>query len=319
MKDPTKKPFISFVIPVFNEEKNIAELYHEIVKTGEGVSKPFEIILIDDGSRDGSLKELKKIHEKDNRVIIVAFKRNFGQTAAMSAGFDYAQGKIIITMDGDLQNDPADVPRLLQKMDKGYDIVSGWRKNRKEAWLSRRLPSQTANWLIGKMTGVRLHDYGCSLKAYRKEVIEDLRLYGEMHRFIPALCSWRGAKITEIPVNDRARKHGESKYGISRTGRVILDLMTVKFLLGFSTKPMQVFGKFGFWFLFIGFLSFIAVIVMRLTIGFNMTGNPLLLIGTLLVLIGIQFFVMGLLAEINIRTYHESQNRPIYKVRKVYK
>ena len=274
---------ISVVLPILNEEENLEELYSRLTDTLSTLDLEYEIIAVDDGSTDRSFEVLRQINERDPRLKAIKFRRNFGQTAAMSAGFDHAQGDVIITMDSDLQNDPADIPRLLDKLNEGYDVVSGWRADRKDKFLSRRLPSILANKLIVKMTGVKLHDFGCSLKAYRKEVIDNINLYGEMHRFIPALASLVGAEIAEMKVTHHARKYGKSKYGISRTTRVSLDLMTVKFLLNFSTRPIQVFGFVGLGSGFIGFLICLYLSIGRLFIRskvFSLTERmPLLLLG----------------------------------------
>jgi glycosyltransferase involved in cell wall biosynthesis len=272
---------------------------------------------VDDGSRDDSFAILKELHDGDPHLKVIRFRRNFGQTAAFAAGFDYAQGDVVITMDADLQNDPADVPLLLAEVEKGYDVVSGWRQERKEAFLSRRLPSMVANWLISQVTGVHLHDYGCSLKAYRQEVVKGVQLYGELHRFIPALASWMGVSVAEIPVRHHARRFGRSKYGISRTIKVILDLITVRFLLSYSTRPIQIFGGLGFLSALVGtvlgaYLTFVKL-VQRQDIG----GRPLLLLAVLLVLVGVQFIGMGLLGELVVRTYYEAQGKPVYVVRDV--
>lgn len=311
---PRSKPVISIVIPLYNEEENIESLYvslREVVKT---LDRETEIIFIDDGSTDGTFQLLSKLKTADNGIRIIHFARNFGQTAAMSAGFDYAMGEIIITMDGDLQNDPKDIPLLLEKIEEGNDIVSGWRVNRQDM-LSKKMPSRIANWIIGLITGVKLHDSGCSLKAYRSVVVKNLRLYGEMHRFIPALASSRGAKIAEIKVNHYHRKHGSSKYGISRTIRVILDLITIKFLLSFLTRPLQIFGLMGLAFSGMGFLVCVYLTILKLFFGQALSDRPLLLFGALLLVLGVQFIGFGLIAEMQTRTYYEVQNKPIYVVK----
>lgn len=310
---------VSVVFPVLNEEENLDELYSRLTEELTKLRKEYEILAVDDGSTDRSFQILKEINQRDPRVKAIKFRRNFGQTAAMSAGFHYAKGKVIITIDSDLQNDPADIPKLLEKIDEGYDLVSGWRADRKDKFFSRRLPSILANRLIIKMTGVKIHDFGCSLKAYRKDLIDNINLYGEMHRFIPALAKWAGAKITEIKVRHHPRKHGKSKYGISRTTRVILDLITVKFLLGFSTKPMQVFGLLGLGSGFLGFIICLYLSIGKLFFPSEATSltrrMPMLLLGVLLILVGIQLVTMGLLGEIMVRTYHESQRKPIYIIK----
>lgn len=308
---------ISVVVPVFNEELNIKPLCEGLRKVLEGLSKAYEILFIDDGSSDNSFQVLKELHEKHPNIRLIQFRRNFGQTAALAAGFGYARGDVIITMDGDLQTDPRDIPLLLNKMAEGYDLVSGWRKRRKDPFLTRRLPSYFANWFISWFTGVKLHDYGCTLKAYRQEVVKNLHLYGEMHRFIPALASWGGVSIAEIPVRHYPRKYGRSKYGLSRVITVLLDLFTVKFLLSFSTRPIQVFGLWGILSLFLGGVSGLAVVLMKVIRKIDMTGNPLLYLTILLFVVGIQFIMMGLLGEIQVRTYYESQKKPTYVVKKI--
>ena len=305
----------SIVVPIYNEQDNISELYRAITSALDGTDTNYEIIMVDDGSTDGSFSALTTIAAQDQRVKVIRFRRNFGQTAAMSAGFDAAAGDIIIPMDGDLQNDPADIPRLINKLHEGYDVVSGWRSNRKDTFITRKIPSILANALISWLTGVHLHDYGCTLKAYRREVLDGINLYGEMHRFVPALASQVGAKVAEIPVNHYPRLHGTSKYGISRTLRVILDLMTVKFLLAYSTKPIQLFGKWGVYTLLAGLGSGGMTIYMKVFEHFSMNRNPLLILTAFLLFMGIQFIVLGLLGELNARTYYEAQGKPIYVVR----
>lgn len=308
---------LSIVIPLFNEEGNIEPLYREIKEALEGLGVEYEILTIDDGSSDDSFTLLKRLHEEDSRVRVIRFRRNFGQTAAFAAGFDAARGEMVVTLDADLQNDPADIPGLLAKLEEGYDVVSGWRIERKDPLLTRRLPSMAANWLISEITGVRLHDYGCSLKAYRREVVKNIRLYGELHRFIPALASWMGVQVTEIPVNHRSRGSGRTKYGLSRTIRVLLDLLTVRFLLSYSTRPIQIFGLLGFLSFLIGgallaYLGFVRVVLQQ-----PIADRPLVLLAILLTMVGVQLVTMGLLGELVVRTYHESQEKPIYAVREV--
>lgn len=305
----------SIVVPIYNEQDNIHELYLAITKALDDFDNDYEIIMVDDGSTDGSFGALQRIAAQDSRLKVIRFRRNFGQTAAMSAGFDAASGNIIIPMDGDLQNDPADIPRLIEKLHEGYDVVSGWRKSRKDTVITRKIPSMLANALISFFTGVHLHDYGCTLKAYRREVLDGINLYGEMHRFVPALASQVGAKVTELPVNHFPRLHGASKYGISRTLRVILDLMTVKFLLSYSTKPIQLFGKWGVYTLMAGLCSGAMTIYMKIFEHLSMNRNPLLILTGFLLFMGVQFIVMGLLGELNARTYFESQGKPIYVVK----
>ncbi len=312
---------ISIVFPVYNEEKNLEELYLKINETLSEIGKSYEIIAVDDGSVDKSFEVLKKLCLRDPKFKAIRFRRNFGQTAALSAGFHHAKGNIIITMDSDLQNDPSDIPRLLEKIDEGYDVVSGWRADRKDKFISRRLPSILANKLIVKMTGVNIHDFGCTLKAYRKDVVENINLYGEMHRFIPALAKWIGAEITEIKVKHHPRKHGKSKYGISRTIRVILDLLTIKFLLSFSTKPIQIFGLMGLGSSVIGFLICLYLSIGKIFFPSEATSltkrMPMLLLGVLLILVGVQLITMGLLGEIIVRTYYESQRKTIYVIKEI--
>jgi glycosyltransferase involved in cell wall biosynthesis len=310
------KESVSVVIPVYEEEESIPELYRSIKGVMEGFGSPYEIIFVDDGSRDSSLKILEGIQAKDKRVVVVSFRRNFGQTAALAAGFDYAKGDIVVTMDGDLQNDPADIPRLLEKI-KDFDVVSGWRKDRKDPFFSRRLPSIVANWLISKVTGVHLHDYGCTLKAYRAEVVKNIRLYGDMHRFIPAIASWVGATITEVETRHNPRRFGRSKYGMSRTLRVVLDLITVKFLQSFSTRPIHAFGPAGLVLGGVGFLISLYLSYVKLVFGEDIGGRPLLLLGILLIILGMQCIIMGLIGEMLARVYHESQKKPIFVVKKV--
>jgi glycosyltransferase involved in cell wall biosynthesis len=314
-KPTQKRPELSIVVPFLNEQENLPELYRQIVETLTG-KYDFEIVFVDDGSTDGSYEIVRAMHAADKRVQVIRFRRNFGQTAAMSAGFDFARGDVMIPLDADLQNDPADIPLLMDKLNEGYDIVSGWRKDRKDKAATRRLPSRAANWLIGRVTGVRLHDYGCSLKAYRREVLAETRLYGEMHRFIPALANWKGARITEMVVNHRPRTAGVSKYGLNRTIKVMLDLMTVRFLGSYSTKPIYVFGGLGLISMVLA-LVFLAVAIGQRVFGeqLHLNRNILMTFTVLLMMASIQFILMGLLAEIMVRTYHESQGRPTYVVR----
>ena len=306
---------VSIVVPLYNEEENIPALYERVTAALAGHDFSWELILVDDGSGDHSCLILREIAAQDARVKVIRFRRNFGQTAAMAAGFDAAMGAVVIPMDGDLQNDPLDIPALLDKINEGYDVVSGWRKSRKDTFINRKLPSIIANGIISRMTGVHLHDYGCTLKAYRREVLDGINLYGEMHRFVPALASQVGAKVGEIPVRHHPRMFGTSKYGISRTVRVVLDLMTVKFLLQYSTKPIQLFGRWGIYTIFAGCLSGLLTIYMKLFEHFNMNRNPLLILTAFLLFMGVQFIVLGLLGEVNARTYYEAQGKPIYVVR----
>ncbi len=310
-------PDLSVVIPIRNESLNLRQLHHELTETLSRWGRPYEILLIDDGSTDDSFAVMTELHAVDPHIKVIRFRRNFGQTAAFSAGFALARGRVIVTSDGDLQNNPIDIPRIVARLDDGYDIVCGWRRDRKDKWLTRRLPSIIANKVISMATGVALHDYGCSLKAFRAEVVKPLRLYGEMHRFIPAIASEMGVRISEEVVDHRARVHGTSKYGLSRTVRVMLDLMTVKFLLSYSTRPLQIFGLIGLvvgalGVLICGWLSYL-----RLFGNQGLTDRPILLLGILLVFIGVQFLTIGLLAELQARTYHESQSKPTYVIRQI--
>ncbi|HNY79971.1 MAG: glycosyltransferase family 2 protein [Sedimentisphaerales bacterium] len=307
---------LSVVVPLLDEQENLRPLYDQIRQALDG-RYAYEIIFVDDGSTDGSFQVLEEFHDADPNVRVICFRKNFGQTAALSAGFSHARGGIVIAMDADLQNDPADIPMLVAKLREGYDVVSGWRKQRHDKALTRRLPSRMANWLISKITGVKLHDYGCTLKAYRREVLAQTKLYGEMHRFIPALASWSGARIAECVVNHRPRTAGVAKYGLGRTWKVILDLITVKFLGSFSTKPIYIFGGLGGLMALFAFLLGLMVISQKVNSGVDMSGNPLLLLTAVLFLTTIQFILMGLLAELLVRTYHESQNRPTYVIREI--
>ena len=308
---------ISIILPVYNEEENLDEMNAEIKGVVENMDVEYEIIYIDDGSTDRSFEILSALREENQNIKIIQFRRNFGQTAGLAAGFDYASGDVIITMDSDRQNDPNDIPMLLEKINEGYDLVSGWRFDRQDALLSRRLPSKIANGLISKITGVKLHDYGCSLKAFRKDVVENLELYGEMHRFIPAIASWMGVRIAEVKVNHRARVAGTSKYGISRTFRVVLDLVTVKFLLQYSARPIHFFGGIGLVSGVTGFLIAFVMLIQKLFFNVALGDRPLLLLAVLLMFIGIQFVTFGLLGELMTRTYHETQNKPIYVIRQI--
>jgi glycosyltransferase involved in cell wall biosynthesis len=313
-----EKPYpldISVVIPVYDEEGSVAELVRSLTEVLTGTGRSFEVIFVDDGSTDGTLAALKEARGRDERIKIVSFRRNFGQTAALAAGFDFSLGEIVVTMDGDLQNDPEDIPRLVEKVEEGFDLVSGWRVKRRDPFLTRRLPSVMANWLISHITGVKLHDYGCTLKAFRHEVVKGVSLYGEMHRFIPAIASGLGVRVAELAVNHRPRTTGSSKYGIFRTVKVILDLITVKFLLSYSTRPIHIFGLIGLGSGFLGvllgsWLSF-QKLILRMPIG----NRPALLLAVLLVFVGIQFITIGLLAELQTRAYHEAQDKATYAVR----
>ncbi|MDA8169611.1 MAG: glycosyltransferase family 2 protein [Nitrospiraceae bacterium] len=310
-----KEKNLSIVVPLYNEEENVKPLYAALKPVLDGMGVDYEIVFVDDGSSDGTLHTLAGL-SADPNVVVIEFRRNFGQTAAFAAGFDHARGEVIITMDGDLQNDPADIPKLYE-MAKKYDLVSGWRKNRKDPFIKRKLPSMAANWLIGKVTGVRLHDYGCSLKAYRKDVVKNLRLYGEMHRFIPAVANWYGVSVAEVETTHHPRLRGKSKYGLSRTVKVFLDLITVKFLQSFSTKPIQFFGPVGLLSTAAGLLISLWLAAQKILMGKSIGGRPLLLLGVLLIIVGIQLIGMGLLGEMLARVYHESQKKPIYVLKKI--
>src|SRR5438067_1002490 len=311
-------PDISVFLPVFEEEPNLRPLHEKLDKALEQLGRTAEIIYVDDGSRDGSLGILRELAMKDARVRVVALRRNYGQTAAMAAGIDAARGRVLIPMDADLQNDPADIKRLLEKLDEGYDVVSGWRRNRQDVFLTRKLPSMIANRLISWISGVYLHDYGCSLKAYRRESLADVQLYGEMHRFIPIYASWSGARVTEIPVEHHARTMGKSKYGLSRTIKVIFDLMTIKFMASYQTKPLYVFGWVGLLTFAISLICAVLAFLMKFANWphhADFIQTPLPVLTMVLLVLGVQFFFMGLLAEMLVRTYHESQAKPIYAVR----
>ncbi len=314
----TAQPLVSFVAPVYNEEDNVIPLVHEITKAGEQLNQPYEIVLVDDGSRDGTVAKLRKLVQAFPMLKAVCLKRNYGQTAATSAAFRHSSGKYIVTMDGDLQNDPADVPRLIHMMEtEDVDVISGWRKNRQDKALTRKLPSIIANFIIARVTGVAIQDNGCALKVYRSDVAKNIPLYGEMHRFITALASIDGAIIKEVPVNHRARTAGESKYGLSRTFKVILDLLTVVLMKRFFTRPLHFFGRAGLVLFFLGFLTNAYLVIDKLLLGHDIGTRPLLILGALLVLTGIQLISTGLMAEIQVRTYFESQQKPIYKVKEV--
>lgn len=309
------EPDVSIFLPVYNEEPNLVPLHNKLDEALKRLGRTAEIIYVDDGSTDGSLKVLQDIARRDDRVRVVALRRNYGQTAAMAAGIDAARGKVLIPMDADLQNDPADIVRLLEKLDEGYDVVSGWRKNRQDKLITRKIPSMMANRLISWIGGVRLHDYGCSLKAYRREALQDVRLYGEMHRFIPIYASWAGARVSEIPVEHHARTMGKSKYGLSRTLKVVYDLMTIKFMASYQTKPIYVFGSFGMLAFLISLLAGLYAVFLKLFHKADFVQTPLPILAIVMFAVGIQFLLMGLLAEMLVRTYHESQAKSIYSVR----
>jgi len=307
-------PEISIVVPVYDEEQSVERLHEELVLALSGLGRSFEIIVVDDGSRDETYARLTRLAASDSRLKLVKLRRNYGQTAAMAAGFDHARGDVIVPIDGDLQNEPSDIPRLLEKIDEGYDVVSGWRKDRQDSFL-RRLPSRLANWLIGRVTGVRLHDYGCTLKAYRADIMRDTRLYGEMHRFLPTLAYQAGASITEIPVGHRPRTTGKSKYGLGRTLKVLLDLMTVKFLSVWSTKPSYLFGGAGALLCLLGTAFVTWTAYEKIFNDVYVYRQPSLIVGVFLFTIGFNLILLGLLAELIVRTHHESQSKPVYLVR----
>lgn len=312
VSEKPKNENLSIIIPVYNEARNIEPLYQSLVFHLTELERDYEIIFIDDGSADGSQNILRQLAEKDSQLKIIYFRRNYGQTAALSAGFNYASGGIIIAMDGDLQNDPSDISRLVNRIDEGFDVVSGWRKNRRDAFLSRKIPSWAANKIISWIGGVPLKDYGCTLKAYRASFVKNIRLFGEMHRFIPLYAHNMGARITEIPVNHHPRQQGKSKYNVSRTFKVLLDLVTVKFLGTFSTKPIYMFGGLGMLCVFLGVLTSGITLVQKFAYGVWVHRNPMISISIFFLLVGFQFVMMGLLAEIMIRIYHESQDHPTY-------
>jgi glycosyltransferase involved in cell wall biosynthesis len=309
---------VSIIVPIFNEEDNIGVFYKEATHALEEVDFSFEIIFVNDGSIDSSGQKLKELSGSDKRVKIIEFRRNYGQTTAIMAGFDYASGQIIVPIDGDMQNDPKDIPRLIAKIKEGYDVCSGWRKIRKDYLITRKFPSWIANKLISLMSGVKLHDYGCTLKAYKKEIIEDIRLYGEMHRFIPIYASWQGAKIAEIHVEHHPRSHGKSKYGMERVFKVILDLIVVMFLLTLSNKPIYVFGGFGILNIIFSFLSFFLMVYLKFTGYATFIETPLPQLVVLFFLMGFISILMGFIAEILMRTYYESQNKPSYTIKEIY-
>ncbi len=309
--------YLSLVVPVYNEVENLTPLYERVREVLDPTGWTYELILVDDGSTDGSDRMLADLHAKDTRVKVLRFRRNFGQTAALAAGFDYAHGDIVVSLDGDLQNDPVDIPKLVAKLNEGYDLVNGWRLDRQDPFLNRRLPSQIANWIIGLTTQVKIHDYGCTLKAFRRDIVKNLKLYGEMHRFIPALVGDVGARITEMPVTHHPRKRGTSKYGLTRTLWVILDLLTVKFLSRYATRPSHLFGFVGLVAFFLGSAITAVLGVQRLFFGMRLSERPLLWLGILLVVVGVQFVTTGLLAEMLARTYHESQEKSVYLIKEV--
>jgi glycosyltransferase involved in cell wall biosynthesis len=307
----------SVVVPFFNEQESVAQLYVKIIDVMDALGEPYEIVFVDDGSKDGTFRLLSEIARDDDRVVIVRLRRNFGQTAALKAGFDHSRGEVIISMDGDLQHDPAEIPRFIEKIGEGYDIVSGWRVERTDHWLTRQLPSRVANRIMARLSRVDLHDFGTTFKAYRREILSEIHLYGELHRFIPALASWAGASVAEVPITNIPRKNGKSNYGISRTIRVLLDLLSVKFLLDYSTKPLQFFGVAGLLCLAGGGGIGLWVFARKALLDEGLLANhgPLMLLGMALVMGGIQFIAIGLIGELLARTYYESQNKPVYTVR----
>ncbi len=307
---------ISVVIPIYNEEESLPHLIAKVRDAMDALGKSWELILVDDGSADRSAEIISQACQEDKRVKFIQFRRNFGQTAATAAGFEYSSGAVVIPMDGDLQNDPHDIGMLLEKLDEGYDVVSGWRQNRQDTFINRKLPSVIANWLIAWVTGVKLHDLGCSLKAYKREIVDEIKLYGEMHRFIPIIASWYGAKICEVPVTHHPRQYGSTKYGIMRTLKVVLDLMTVKFLGSYSTKPLYPLGGIGLGGIALSFLLTFIVLIQKYGMDVKVHRNPLMLVAVMFLIVGIQFIAIGLLAELLTRTYHESQRKPIYTVKK---
>lgn len=309
------RPDLSIFLPVYNEEPNLPPLHARLDEALTTLDRTAEIIFVDDGSTDGSLKVLREIARRDPRVRVIALKRNYGQTAAMAAGIDAAHGQVLIPMDADLQNDPTDIVRLLEKLDEGYDVVSGWRKNRQDKVVTRKIPSMLANRLISWIGGVPLHDYGCTLKAYRLESLSSVRLYGEMHRFIPILASWEGARVAEIPVAHHARTMGKSKYGLSRTFKVVFDLMTIKFMASYQTKPIYIFGTFGMLAILLSLIAGVWAAFLKIFEGVSFILTPLPVIAVVMLAIGVQFLLMGLLAEMLVRTYHESQAKSIYAIR----
>jgi glycosyltransferase involved in cell wall biosynthesis len=308
---------ISIIIPVYNEEESLPLLNQAITDAMGGL--PYEVIYVDDGSTDESIRVLEAMAEDHKEIVrVIEFRRNFGQTAAMVAGIDNASGEVIVTIDADMQNDPADIPKLLEQIDKGYDVASGWRVDRKDTMLTRTMPSRVANWIISKVTGVRLHDYGCTLKAYRREVLEGFHLYGEMHRFIPAYAGMVGAKIIEVPVRHHPRRFGQAKYGLERTAKVILDLFTVKFLISYSNKPIYLFGGAGLFLIALSVLDLVVLVLRRLTPPYeHMIRSPLLLMSVMLFTLGFQSILMGLIAELMVRTYYESQSKATYSIRRM--
>jgi glycosyltransferase involved in cell wall biosynthesis len=318
MNGEVKEVDLSVVIPVYNERENLKPLHQALIEALNG--REYELVFIDDGSSDGSMDELYSLVEIDpQHTQVIELRRNFGQTAAIAAGIDHSTGQVIVTIDADLQNDPADIPLLMEKIEEGYDVVSGWRIDRQDKLLTRKIPSRVANWLISKVTGVRLHDYGCTLKAYRREVLQGFRLYGEMHRFIPAYAGWVGARMIEIPVRHHPRKFGKAKYGLERTLKVVLDLFTVKFLMSYGNKPIYLFGGAGAGLILVSFILLGVLVARRILLDEHLIRSPLLLMTVMLFILGFQSILMGLIAELLARTYHESQAKPTYSVRNLIK
>jgi glycosyltransferase involved in cell wall biosynthesis len=318
MTGEVKEVDLSVVIPVYNERENLKPLHQALIEALNG--REYELVFIDDGSSDGSVEELYSLVEIDpQHTQVIELRRNFGQTAAIAAGIDHSTGQVIVTIDADLQNDPADIPLLMEKIEEGYDVVSGWRIDRQDKLLTRKIPSRIANWLISKVTGVRLHDYGCTLKAYRREVLQGFRLYGEMHRFIPAYAGWVGARMIEIPVRHHPRKFGKAKYGLERTIKVVLDLFTVKFLMSYGNKPIYLFGGAGAGLILISVILLGVLVARRILLDEHLIRSPLLLMTVMLFILGFQSILMGLIAELLARTYHESQAKPTYSVRNLIK
>jgi glycosyltransferase involved in cell wall biosynthesis len=316
---PEHSPAYSIVVPLFNEQESVAQLYVKVTEVMDMIGEPYEMVFVDDASKDGTFRMLTEIASADRRVTVVKLRRNFGQTAALKAGFDHSQGEIIISMDGDLQHDPAEIPLFIAKIKEGYDIVSGWRVSRTDHWLARQLPSRIANWMMAKLSRVDLHDFGTTFKAYRREILSEIHLYGELHRFIPALASWAGASVAEVPITNIPRKSGKSNYGISRTVRVVLDLMSVKFLLDYSTKPLQFFGLMGLTCLSGGGAIGMWIFARKAFLDEGLLANhgPLILLGMALIMAGIQFISIGLIGELLARTYYETQDKPVYTVREI--
>jgi glycosyltransferase involved in cell wall biosynthesis len=308
---------VSIIVPIYNEVENIPRLYERLLPVLDQLNTEVEVVLVDDGSRDGSREALEQLAKEDPRMVVVEFRRNYGQTAAMQAGLEYAQGEYLVTLDGDLQNDPNDIPMMLAKLDEGYDLVHGWRKNRQDQLLSRKVPSWMANWLISKVTRFPIHDLGCTLKAMRREVADELELYGEMHRFIPILANWRGARCVEVVTTHHPRLYGKTKYGLSRTIRVVLDLITVKYMLDYYSSPMKLFGRIAFGFMAAGTAALAATVLAKLFAGMDMTGNPLLLLGVMLCIVAVQMMSVGLLGEATTRLYYSRDSRRPFTVRRV--